>query len=74
MARGNTLATERYDTRDEEVDDEGIETRKSDTYINETISNISIAELDQVIRDKKRNGYGEFKREYAVSEDISCDL
>ena len=75
MARENTQEAKGYDTRDEEFDDEGIETPTSDIQINEeTTSEISIRDLDLVIRDKRRNEYDGFKREYAVSEEIFCNL
>ena len=68
-AEGITLAAGKYETRDEDFDEEGIENPYGDMYINEeTTSDISIRELDQVIKDKSRNENEGFKREYAVSE------
>ena len=67
-ARGITMTAGRYETRDEDFDEEGIENPYGDMYINEEItSDISIRELDQVINDKRRNEDEGFKREYAVS-------
>ena len=75
MAGENTLEAKGYDIRDEEYPDEVNEIPKSDTHINkETISDISIRDLDLVIRDKRRNENDGFKQEYAVSEDISCNF
>ena len=66
-ARGITAG--RYETKDEDFDEEGIENPYGDMYINEeTISDISIRELDQVINDKRRDKDEGFKREYAVSK------
>ena len=67
--RGTALAAGRYETRDEDFDEEGIENPYGDMYINEeTTSDTLIRELDQVIKDKRRNENEGFKREYAVSE------
>ena len=75
MAGENTLEPKEYDIIDEEFPDEVNEIPKSDTHINkETISDISIRDLDLVIRDKRRNEYDGFKQEYAVSEDMSCNF
>ena len=68
MAGENTLEAKEYDIRDEEFPDEVIEIPKSDRHINkETISDISIRDLDLIIRDKRRNEYDGFKQEYTVS-------
>ena len=70
----NTLEAKGYDIRDEEFPDEINDIPKSDTHINkETISDISIRDLDLVIRDKRHNEYDGFKQEYAVSEEIICN-
>lgn len=68
-AMANTTAAKKYETRDEDFDEEGIENPYGDMYINEeTISDISIRDLGNVIREKRRNEDDGFKREYAVSE------
>ena len=67
-AKGNAPAAKKYETKDEDFDEEGIENPYGDLYINEeTISDISIRDLGQVIKDKRRNEDDGFKREYAVS-------
>ena len=75
MASGNTPEAKGYDTKHEESDGKRNERSKKDTNIKEEIiSDVSIRDLHQVIRDKRRNEYNGFKREYAVSEDISCNF
>ena len=67
-AKGNAPAAKKYETKDEDFDEEGIENPYGDLYINEeTISDISIRDLGQVIKDKRRKEDDGFKREYAVS-------
>ena len=71
----NTTAAKKYETRDEDFDEEGIENPYGDMYINEeTISDISIRDLGQVIKDKRRSEDDGFKREYAVSVVFSVRL
>lgn len=68
IAKGNTPTAKKYETKDEDFDEEGIENPYGDMYINEeTISDIQIRDLGQVIKDKRRNEDDGFKREYAVS-------
>lgn len=64
----NAPAAKKYETKDEDFDEEGIENPYGDLYINEeTISDVQIRDLGQVIKDKRRNEDDGFKREYAVS-------
>lgn len=66
--RRNIPAAKRYETTNEEFDEEGIENPYGDMYINEEpVPDFSIRELGQVISDKRRNEDDGFKREYAVS-------
>lgn len=61
-------AAKNYDVKDEDDDDEGIENPYGDMYLNEeTISDITISELKNVIMEKKENEDEGFKREYAAS-------
>ena len=67
-ARRNIPTAKRYETTNDEFDEEGIENPYGDMYINEeTVPDFSIRELGQVISDKRRNEDDGFKREYAVS-------
>ena len=67
-AKGNAPVAKKYETKDEDFDEEGIENPYGDLYINEeTISDVQIRDLGQVIKDKRRNEDDGFKREYAVS-------
>nr|XP_022306912.1 receptor-type tyrosine-protein phosphatase T-like [Crassostrea virginica] len=77
-AKGNAPAAKKYETKDEDFDEEGIENPYGDLYINEeTISDVQIRDLGQVIKDKRRNEDDGFKREYAMlpsGEQYPCDV
>lgn len=73
-ARGNTAAAKRYEPRDEDFDEEGIENPYGDMYINEeTVPDFLIRELGQVIRNKRCSEDDGFKREYAVSTRLTVN-
>uniref|UniRef100_K1R1S9 protein-tyrosine-phosphatase n=1 Tax=Magallana gigas TaxID=29159 RepID=K1R1S9_MAGGI len=74
----NTSSTaKKYDVKDDDDDEEGIENPYGDMYLNEeTILDIPISELENVIAEKKKNEEDGFKREYAMlphGEQYQCD-
>lgn len=66
--KANSSSTaKKYDVKDDDEDEEGIENPYGDMYLNEeTILDIPISELENVIAEKKKNEEDGFKREYAV--------
>lgn len=58
----------KYDVKDDDDDEEGIENFYGDMYLNEEIIlDILISEFENVIVEKKKNEEDGFKREYVVS-------
>lgn len=57
----------KYDVKDDDEDEEGIENFYGDMYLNEEIIlDILISEFENVIVEKKKNEEDGFKREYVV--------
>lgn len=61
------LIVKKYDVKDDDEDEEGIENFYGDMYLNEEIIlDILISEFENVIVEKKKNEEDGFKREYVV--------
>ncbi|XP_065924897.1 receptor-type tyrosine-protein phosphatase alpha isoform X4 [Magallana gigas] len=73
----SSSTAKKYDVKDDDEDEEGIENPYGDMYLNEeTILDIPISELENVIAEKKKNEEDGFKREYAMlphGEQYQCD-
>ncbi|XP_061180689.1 receptor-type tyrosine-protein phosphatase T-like [Saccostrea echinata] len=67
----------KYEDRDYDTDDEGIENPYGDMYINEeTIPDIPVNQLENIIAEKRKDEEEGFKREYAMlphGEQHKCD-
>ncbi|XP_062607516.1 receptor-type tyrosine-protein phosphatase T-like isoform X2 [Saccostrea cucullata] len=67
----------KYEDRDYDTDDEGIENPYGDLYINEeTVPDIPVNQLENVIAEKRKDEDEGFKREYAMlphGEQHQCD-
>lgn len=61
-------AAKKYDVKDDDEDEEGIENPYGDLYLNEeTIPDVPINELENAIMERKENEEDGFKREYSAS-------
>lgn len=61
-------AAKKYDVKDDDEDEEGIENPYGDLYLNEeTIPDVPINELENAILERKENEEDGFKREYSAS-------
>ncbi|XP_065924911.1 receptor-type tyrosine-protein phosphatase alpha-like [Magallana gigas] len=73
----SSSTAKKYDVKDDDEDEEGIENPYGDMYLNEeTILDIPISELENVIAEKKKNEEDGFKREYAMlphGEQYQCN-
>uniref|UniRef100_K1PKS9 protein-tyrosine-phosphatase n=1 Tax=Magallana gigas TaxID=29159 RepID=K1PKS9_MAGGI len=62
-------AAKKYDVKDDDEDEEGIENPYGDLYLNEeAIPDIPINELENAIMERKENEEDGFKREYAAND------
>lgn len=65
----DTPIEKKYDVRDDDTDDEGIDNPYGDMYLNEeTICDILISDIESAINERRENDDDGFKREYAVSD------
>eukprot|EP00105_Crassostrea_gigas_P017835 XP_011435764.2 PREDICTED: receptor-type tyrosine-protein phosphatase epsilon-like [Crassostrea gigas] len=71
-------AAKKYDVKDDDEDEEGIENPYGDLYLNEeAIPDIPINELENAIMERKENEEDGFKREYAMlpyGEQHPCEV
>lgn len=62
------FVVKKYDVKDDDEDEEGIENFYGDLYLNEEIIfDVLINEFENVIMERKENEEDGFKREYFVS-------
>nr|XP_034321094.1 receptor-type tyrosine-protein phosphatase epsilon-like [Crassostrea gigas] len=71
-------AAKKYDVKDDDEDEEGIENPYGDLYLNEeTIPDVPINELENAIMERKENEEDGFKREYSMlpyGEQHPCEV
>ncbi|XP_034321090.2 receptor-type tyrosine-protein phosphatase epsilon [Magallana gigas] len=74
----DTPIEKKYDVRDDDTDDEGIDNPYGDMYLNEeTICDILISDIESAINERRENDDDGFKREYAMlpyGEQHPCEV
>uniref|UniRef100_K1PR81 protein-tyrosine-phosphatase n=1 Tax=Magallana gigas TaxID=29159 RepID=K1PR81_MAGGI len=74
----DTPIEKKYDVRDDDTDDEGIDNPYGDMYLNEeTICDIPISDIESAINERRENEDDGFKREYAMlpyGEQHPCEV